>query len=489
MNGDYKVDSNTIYNNKIHVIEKEPVFLEYNNNTVVILAPEKPAWLKTSITGKWIYQLIQSNDLSVDEVVATAAKHYSLPEEAVKNSILNLLEQLQKGGFVKYSSNGKDNINNKSYPASFQNNLDYPNDDLPKFGLISVWLNLLSICNLSCKHCFLPKDNNGKPISVEKAKYILDCLKRLKLKRLYISGGEPLLHPKLEDILKYAKESFDWEIVLITNGFTDNEELIKSISKYLFYIQISIDGINPETHDSIRSEGSFNKAVNIFKILNSINSSVKSCISFTPHPENIHQIPLLYKFAVALNADSIYLTKPKIPADILYHNSDECAVFMSSDFRRKVYSYYDQLMKIYVQETRSRSSWGKAKIPVVDTQFDPAFNLLTTIKRACCGAAGSTLFINEKGDCYPCTALNKDEHKLGNLFETPIEDIYYKKAALEFRQSVHVDNIEDCGKCPFKYFCAGDCRALSPSVKDKSPYCEIIKERYSKFLQNISLPR
>ncbi|MGD9488597.1 MAG: radical SAM protein [Calditrichaceae bacterium] len=478
-----------INESKINVIEKNPLYLEYDNNTVIIIVPEKPLWLKTSTTGKWIYEQIKSSHLNINELIRLAAKNYSLPKDALKDSITNLICQLEENNFIKFSSDTsltyKDDNNLNQVK---QKKLELKNDELPKLGLINVWFNILSTCNLSCDHCFLHKEKKSKPISFEDAKFIISNLVKLKPKRLNISGGEPLLHPNLLEILQYAKDSFDWEIVLVTNGQTENEELIKSISGYLSYIQISIDGINSSTNDRIRGTGTFKRAVNIFKILHRMNSSLKKCISFTPHPENVSQIPDLFKFAISLDADLIYITKPKIPSN---NNNDrfDSSEFLSLHFREKVYSQYDKLIKIYMELTKANTNSTNIKMPIVDPFFDPSLNLLNPIKRACCGAGGSILFINELGECYPCAALNRPELSLGNLFNTSLEEIYYNNSIADFRQSIHVDNIDECQECCFKYICAGDCRALSYEIKDKTPYCELIKQRYHKLLKNVYLPK
>ncbi len=474
----------------INVIEKQPQYLEYDNNTVVIMIPEKPLWLKTSTTGKWIYEKIKSKQMTTNELLKLAAQNYSLPVDSIKDSISNLLSQLEKNNFIKFTSDtneiDKDNDNTKPDTSK---RLDLKNDELPNLGLINVWFNILSFCNLSCEHCFLYKEDNSKPISLNNSKYIINNLIKLEPKRLNISGGEPLLHPNLIEILKYAKESFDWEIVLVTNGQTENVELIQSISIYLSYIQISIDGIDAKTNDKIRGAGTFKRAVNIFRILHRMNSSLKKCISFTPRPENVNQIPDLFKFAISLDADLIYITKPKIPSNNKNGYSFNYTEFLSPQFREKVYLYYDRLVRIFMESTKANTNSTNIKMPTVDSYFDPSLGLLNTTKRACCGAASSILFVNELGECYPCAALNRPDLSLGNLFNTSIEKIYYKKAVTEFRQNIHVDNIEECQKCVFKYICAGDCRALSNDIKEKTPYCELIKRRYHTFLKNVYLPK
>ncbi len=469
---------------KINILLKTPSFIPCNNNNVVMIDAEKPMWLKTSITGKWLFEAINTSPLGVDELLQKAVEYYELPEEAIRQPVMEFLTQLEDAGFIQMQPE-----DNAAIPQQIENGREWNgcvNDDVSKQGVISVWLYVLSQCNLACPHCFLAEDTSSEPIPLDKAQYIIDNIALLKPKRLYISGGEPLLHPDLLKIVQYAKQRYEWQLFLETNGFTDTIDLIHKLSESVDFFHISLDGADAETHDSIRGIHSFEKAVYIFDFLDSVQSKAKRGISFTPQPGNVHQMPKLYNLAMRLKADAIYITKPKIPTR---NNPDHQFIqeFLSFEFRRKVYEYYDQLVKVFI-ETRRKISLSN-KLPTIEAQFDQSSSLLTPTKRACCEAGGSYLCINEKGECYPCDALMQKENLLGNVFDDPLQEIYEKKAVREFRQQIHVNHIQECQDCLYKYFCAGGCRALSGNVKNKSPYCELIKKRYEQLLGVTTVPK
>jgi radical SAM protein with 4Fe4S-binding SPASM domain len=73
------------------------------------------------------------------------------------------------------------------------------------------------------------------------------------------TGGDPLLRGDLFDILKYvqAKNDIFTEVLMMGNPFHLSPDVAKELKKHgVIHYQISIDGME-ETHDSLRSKGSF----------------------------------------------------------------------------------------------------------------------------------------------------------------------------------------------------------------------------------------
>ena len=100
-------------------------------------------------------------------------------------------------------------------------------------------------CNLSCGYCN-EYDDFSKPIPLEVMFARLDRLAELGTTALTLSGGEPLLHPGLEEIISRIRRH---GIIagLITNGYLLTRERIQKLNTAgLDYLQISIDNVNPD---------------------------------------------------------------------------------------------------------------------------------------------------------------------------------------------------------------------------------------------------
>ncbi|MDP9267428.1 MAG: radical SAM protein [Acidobacteriota bacterium] len=100
-------------------------------------------------------------------------------------------------------------------------------------------------CNLSCTYCN-EYDDFSKPVPVEEMERRIDHLGRLGVSLVTISGGEPLLHPELEGVIRRIRK-IGAIAGLITNGYLLTVERIKSLNAAgLDHLQISIDNVQPD---------------------------------------------------------------------------------------------------------------------------------------------------------------------------------------------------------------------------------------------------
>ncbi len=100
-------------------------------------------------------------------------------------------------------------------------------------------------CNLSCTYCN-EYDDISKPVPIEVMKERIDHLHRLGTTIVTISGGEPLLHPELDDLIKHIRSK---GIItgMITNGYLLTAERIQRLNRAgLDHMQISIDNVMPD---------------------------------------------------------------------------------------------------------------------------------------------------------------------------------------------------------------------------------------------------
>jgi MoaA/NifB/PqqE/SkfB family radical SAM enzyme len=113
-------------------------------------------------------------------------------------------------------------------------------------------------CNLNCAYCedFGSRRNHQVTQNppLEDAKRILRVI-RTGFSRLWITGGEPLMHPQILELLSYARNELKFrEISLITNGTLLSKFLIPNhltpnyqspITNLLDRLIISLDSIDP----------------------------------------------------------------------------------------------------------------------------------------------------------------------------------------------------------------------------------------------------
>lgn len=100
-------------------------------------------------------------------------------------------------------------------------------------------------CNLSCTYCN-EYDDFSKPVPVEAMYRRIDKLASLGTSIISMSGGEPLLHPELDDLIARVR-SHGCLSGMITNGYLLMPDRIKRLNRAgLEHMQISIDNSKPD---------------------------------------------------------------------------------------------------------------------------------------------------------------------------------------------------------------------------------------------------
>ena len=100
-------------------------------------------------------------------------------------------------------------------------------------------------CNLSCTYCN-EYDDFSKPVPLPTMLGRLDRLGALGATAVAISGGEPLLHPELDEIIARIR-AHGMMSGMITNGYLLTAERIQRLNRAgLEHMQISIDNVLPD---------------------------------------------------------------------------------------------------------------------------------------------------------------------------------------------------------------------------------------------------
>ncbi len=135
--------------------------------------------------------------------------------------------------------------------------------------LKNLFLQLSSkACNLKCKNCYIernPLKNEEDFIPIEKIKENLSILKGRRINSLYLTGGEPLLHPDFNQILRMCLKITNTTVM--SNGTMINDKKARFLrkiddeSQFETIYRISLDSTNELENDEMRGRGSYRKAL------------------------------------------------------------------------------------------------------------------------------------------------------------------------------------------------------------------------------------
>ena len=139
-----------------------------------------------------------------------------------------------------------------------------PQTEVPRLNTFYAYLT--QGCNLACRHCYLgPKfdpDGDKEPVlAYELFETAINEGLPLGLTGVKLSGGEPLLHPRVFDMIELMKRH-DLRLTVETNGVLCTPEAAEAMASAKNpYVSVSIDGADAEMHEYVRGvKGCFDQA-------------------------------------------------------------------------------------------------------------------------------------------------------------------------------------------------------------------------------------
>lgn len=173
---------------------------------------------------------------------------------------------------------------------------------------ITVW-NVSRRCNLRCVHCYSASDNVAYPgeLTTVEGKAMIDQLADYGVPVLLFSGGEPMMHPDLFELMNYAKLR-GLRTVLSTNGtLISNITLQYLKATNVSQIGISIDGLGTVNDQFRGRKGAFGDALHGIQL--SLAHGIRTSLRFTLTRHNMHQLDELFDLVEEEN----------IPRFCIYH--------------------------------------------------------------------------------------------------------------------------------------------------------------------------
>jgi len=165
-------------------------------------------------------------------------------------------------------------------------------------------------CNLSCRMCGdqwrSVQKMDQQLLTLDEVEQVILAARRLKTMIVSITGGEPLLHPEIFQILGFIKKN-GIAANMCTNGTLLNEERVRRLADTsLRSISISLDYSTAEVHDQIRGRtGAFTSTVAGIKSLRAALPELWININCTITRENFHNMEKMVLLADDLGCNKI----------------------------------------------------------------------------------------------------------------------------------------------------------------------------------------
>ena len=166
-----------------------------------------------------------------------------------------------------------------------------------------VIVDATEVCNLACIHCphpgfkhsahyaarYLPLELHHKMVD-EVREHGQGACRYLR----YTSNGEPLVHPKIYEMLDYAVARSGVFVTLTTNGTIMNEKRIaKLLASGLHMVDISLDALTPQTYARVRVDGDLEvtqrNVHTLLRLKRELGGATRVVVSFVEQPQNTHE--------------------------------------------------------------------------------------------------------------------------------------------------------------------------------------------------------
>lgn len=127
----------------------------------------------------------------------------------------------------------------------------------------NVYLYITEACQLRCEHCYMGERlERALKMPLGRIVETLATWRRLGGSKLTILGGEPTLHPDYVAAIRAADRLGYEHVITTTNAQAPARRKFRSLEPSDFaYVQVSLDGGSPASHDAIRGAGTFDTAL------------------------------------------------------------------------------------------------------------------------------------------------------------------------------------------------------------------------------------
>ncbi|MGD2250774.1 MAG: radical SAM protein [Candidatus Methanofastidiosia archaeon] len=346
-----------------------------------------------------------------------------------------------------------------------------------------VEMDFTSQCNLACRHCRASVlDKSAADLTFEQIVSILIQVHSLSPNAtLAVAGGEPLMRPDLKDILFYITDNLPGiDIELLTNGTLITQDNIDWLTETVKGFNVSMEGANPEKHDSVRGKGAFWKTLHALHLL--VEKDVPVAVRMTYFHQGEDEPEKLMRFLHDIGVKMFnfrYLVpvgrakSKKMDAD-QYQKLCERIWEVGKELNMIV-GYSDPFPELLVNKERKK-------------EIDANYDLLHGISVTGCSIAFNALYINPQGIVELCPYLPvyvadaKKEDLAKIWFENELlEHFRYSRSALEGK----------CGDCKYKFACGG-CRGAASAMGNflgEEPRCwHCVQEQEEQEISAVAVP-
>jgi len=314
---------------------------------------------------------------------------------------------------------------------------------------MSVTFEVTKKCNLDCIHCYVDHSDTERELSIDEQKKVIDELYDLGVVYITFSGGELFTKKNVWELFEHTRAK-KMGFKIITSGTTLKKKDMDRLKDLgILEVGISIYSDKDSVHDFITTKkGSLQKSLASAKYLAGIGVLVVSktvIMTYNKNDiENIHNkvkaIGMIPTFDLSMIDAENNVRDPK-----KYALSQEEIHHLFTDEKTKN-------ILLTAKSFEEDYCENKAKYGPEDKR---------------CGIGASTMWVDSKGDVYPCLVY---PDPVGSLKKNTLKEIWYENQEIkDILNLATYKNYKSCHGCDAENYCS-PCIALS-ALEGKGTTC------------------
>lgn len=306
--------------------------------------------------------------------------------------------------------------------------------------LKEISIEIIRKCPNNCVHCSSVSNENCKErLDYGRFMSVVREAAELGASTICLSGGEPFLHDRIVDMVKFAS-SLGLNIYIYTSGivfdgqnrktFLD-KDILEAISQDVTKLIFNLEAATPKTYDAVMGTSG------CFEIMKqSIRNAHEACITteahFVPMKLNMNEAEEVVELCQSLHVSKISFLR------LVVHGraqANEAAIALSKEELEH--------FKVFLEKLQKRAG--------IDIRIGVPLSLEAECHR--CEAAKGKLNIKYDGKVFPCEVFKNE--RMSHCLKGMQPDSIYDKGLTEiYRHSPYLELVR---KLEEEFSCTGEC--------------------------------
>ncbi len=273
-------------------------------------------------------------------------------------------------------------------------------------------------CNLRCDFCDLWHYTDMMPF--ESAITIISRAPAAGVKTLVITGGEPFVHPRIYEIIEFAR-NLDLGVNITTNGTLLLKDIDRLRESRVSSLSISIDGFE-DTHNRLRGvDGCWSETMGAIEAIQA-RTDIHLNIYFVVTNRNVGDLAKVYD--LARERDIAFDFWPVNGYPHLY---------IRSESERATYQAAIEHIAATSPTVRQRMDYYRYGVEYMDGRRDH-YRCLGLIEQ---------FGVNHEGKLVPCCVWDQKGLQVGSALDEPLDQLFYSERAQAMREQIFREGCVD----------------------------------------------